>query len=333
MLSFCLFLTLGIFFSSSQPEYWGPETPLYRVLWVMGKEQPPHMLKVFSKDQVEQGEELVKFGRTKGPNGKKSPYISKYFVCTHCHNIEQEDPLLTSRNPGLRLEYSIENDLPFLQGTTFHGMVNRESWYNGDYVKKYGIAAKRAHKSLRESIQLCAVECAQGRVLERWEEDAILAYLWTLEFTLGDLDLSPSDYRTLNQTQQRSSSKPVMRRFLEDKYLKDSPATFVDAPPDKAKGYDFPGDAEIGKEIYRLSCMHCHKEEGPSEYKLDYRTATFRQLRNRIPKDTHFSLYQIVRYGTIAQPGHRPYMPRYTLERMSHKQVEDLRAYIELMAY
>ena len=51
-----------------------------------------------------------------------------------------------------------------------------------------------------------------------------------------------------------------------------------------------------------------------------------------ITKDSHFSLYQIIAYGTYAIPGHKPYMPHYPLERMSKQQVEDLRAYVELEA-
>ena len=312
---------------------WGPDTPLWNVLASMGKDRPMHQLAVITEDQVLRGEELILYGRTTSPDGSLSPYISKYFTCTHCHNTKREDSLLFSPNPELRLDYALNHDLPFLQGSTFHGIVNRESWYNGDYVKKYGIAAERAHDNLREAIQLCAVECAQGRVLEKWEEDAILAYFWSLEFRLKDLDLLENEYWDINAARNQRTSQREIRNLLERKYAKASPATFVDAPPNKKEGYGLKGDAKRGEALYQLSCLHCHEAGGPSEYVLDYRTATFRQLRNRIPKDTHHSLYQIVRYGTHAKPGHRPYMPRYPLERMSHQQVEDLRAYIELMSY
>ena len=324
--------TFALFFSAKAPGMWGPETPIYDVLFAMGEDKPLHYMEDISSVQVLQGEELVLKGRTIAPDGSKSSYISKYFTCTHCHNTVKEDPLPTSRNPELRLEYAVEHDLPFLQGTTFHGIVNRESWYNGDYVKKYGIAAQRANKNLREAIQLCAMECSQGRMLEKWEEDAILAYFWSLEFRLKDLDMTAQGLQVLQQSRASQIDQVALKKFLKKQYLAYSPATFSDAPADKAEGYAVQGNAERGKDLYRLSCMHCHAEGGPSEYKLDYATATFRQLANRIPKDSHFSLYQIVRYGTFATPGHRPYMPRYPLERMSHKQVEDLRAYIELMA-
>ena len=332
-----IYICSGIFFLLSfapqEESYWGPETPVWTVLESMGKLRPRHQPALISTEQVKKGEELVFYGRTEGPDGNKSSYISKYFVCTHCHNTVQEDSFLFSPNPDLRLTYAIDNDLPFLQGSTFHGIVNRESWYNGDYVKKYGIAAERAHENLREAIQLCAIECAQGRVLEKWEEDAILAYFWSLEFRLKDLDLLENEYWSINASRNQRNNSQEILELLEGKYAKASPATFVDAPADKQAGYGMKGDFKRGEALYQLSCLHCHEEGGPSEYVLDYRRATFRQLRNRIPKDSHFSLYQIVRYGTNAEPGHRPYMPRYPLERMSHQQVEDLRAYIELMSY
>ena len=86
---------------------------------------------------------------------------------------------------------------------------------------------------------------------------------------------------------------------------------------------------ERGKALYELSCLHCHQGGGVSGYVLDRKRLSFKHLRNNITKDSHFSLYQIIRYGTYALPGHRPYMPHYPLERMSNQQVEDLRAYIE----
>ena len=43
-------------------------------------------------------------------------------------------------------------------------------------------------------------------------------------------------------------------------------------------------------------------------------------------------LYHIVRKGTYADKGWRPYMPHFTEQKMSDQQVEDLRVYIEQMA-
>ena len=113
----------------------------------------------YNHELIRMGEELVKEGRTMGPDGKRTKYISKHYVCTTCHNIEIEDPDLKINDPQARLEYAVQHNLPSLQGTTFKGIVNRESWYNDDYVKKYGDEKiEIAHENLREAIQLCAID-------------------------------------------------------------------------------------------------------------------------------------------------------------------------------
>jgi len=311
---------------------WDFHTPLAEVLSQTGISKPGHYLEHAPSLQIQRGMDLVHYGRTIGPDGKRTSYISKHFVCTHCHNTVQEDPDLGSRDPEKRLEYAIEKEIPFLQGTTFHGIVNRTSWYNGDYVKKYGDQVNEANLDLRKAIQLCAVECSQGRELETWEIEAILAYFRTLEVRLGDLNLSTADLITINQLRYHADNRIAIQSFIDSVFLPYSPATFADAPEDKQAGYDYVGDTDRGRAIYRLSCMHCHRKGGVSRYILDYSTLSFRHLTQKIPQNSHMSLYQIIRYGTYAVPGHRPYMPHYPLERMSHQQVEDLRAYIELMA-
>jgi len=335
-LSICTILVVGIGCIGSvlhRPVPWTSGTSLQEVKQSIGIPAPKHQQQSVKTIDVQRGKDLILYGRTIGPDGKKTNYISKHFKCTHCHNIVPEDPNLGSRDPEARLTYAIENDIPFLQGTTFHGIVNRTSWYNDDYVKKYGDMVKAANESLREAIQLCAIECAQGRELESWEIEAILAYFWTLEVKLGDLDLSPVEYAMLNQLRYDPQNSAQLQELLSEKFLTKSPATFVSAPDDKVQGYPYKGDTDRGRAIYRLSCMHCHQEGEVSGYPLDYSTLTFRHLKNKIPQDSHFSLYQIIRYGTYAIPGHSPYMPHYPIERMSHQQVEDLRAYIELMAF
>ncbi len=322
-------------FEYQQPENnWTEETPLQEVLLALGDNKPAHYL---SPDPLlaKKGEEIVKYGRTESPNGKRTKYVSKYYVCTTCHNLEQEDPDLRFSDPDTRLGYIKNKGIPFLQGTTFKGIVNRESWYNDDYVKKYGDEKiEKAHKNLRESIQLCAIECSQGRPMRDWEIEAVLSYYWTLQFNLGDLELTADDLTKLNQPFPFAENKATLLPWLKSFYLQKSPATFFDAPPNKEIGFKgvSSGDANVGKDIYELSCLHCHKPGGVSHYELDNSKLSFRDIRRMITKDSHFSLYQIIAYGTYAIPGHKPYMPHYPLERMSKKQVEDLRAYVEDMA-
>ncbi|MEZ4774368.1 MAG: cytochrome c [Bacteroidia bacterium] len=314
---------------------WDEDTSVQEILQELGEGAPSHLLPGESSREImiiKQGEDIVKRGRTIGPNGKLSTYVSKYFICTNCHNIVQEDPDLTSRDPELRLNYAQEKRIPFLQGTTFDGIVNRESWYNDDYVKKYGDLVKPAHDDLREAIQLCAVQCSQGRLLEGWEMRAVLAYFWSLQFTLGDLQMTPQELAQLRAESDNPAKWESLRKLVKGKYLQTSPAHFSDAPPDKEKGYGLTGDPERGKALYELSCLHCHNANGVSEYVLDQSKMSFRNLDKKIVKDSHYSLYQIIRYGTWAQPGHRPYMPHYPLERMSDQQVEDLRSYVDQMS-
>lgn len=318
---------------SSHIEIWETDTPLTEVQLALGENRPDHYLPS-DPDLAKKGEELVKTGRTIGPDGKRTKYISKYYVCTTCHNLEIEDPDLRVSDPETRLTFAKANNLPFLQGTTFKGIVNRESWYNDDYVKKYGDEKiEIAHENLRESIQLCAIECSQGRSMDDWEIEAVLAYYWTLQFTLEDLGLNDYDIAKLNAEKDDPGERDSLRTWLRSFYNTISPAHFYDAPENKKEGYaGLIGNPDRGKDLYELSCLHCHQPDGVSHYILDNSKLSFRHLNKMMTKDSHFSLYQIVAYGTYAIPGHKPYMPHYPAERMSKQQVEDLRAYIEKMA-
>ncbi|MGB0932126.1 MAG: hypothetical protein ACPGVB_15185, partial [Chitinophagales bacterium] len=158
---------------------WDENTPVAEILKNLGGEVSNHGVENPTAAMIEQGKDLVLKGIATTPNGNKTAKQSKSFVCTHCHNVQQEDPNLALPNPDDRLTYAVENDMPFLQGTTLYGVVNRTSWYNNDYEKKYGDLVKPARNNLREAVQLCAVECSQGRALEEWEMDAVIAYLWT----------------------------------------------------------------------------------------------------------------------------------------------------------
>lgn len=305
---------------------------LVDVLNQLGEPIPKHDLSI-TDDMVKRGKDLILNGRTTDPNGKLSKQISIYFPCTSCHNTKRENPDLSdSDNPEKRLEYVAQRGQPFLQGTTFWGIVNRESWYNGDYYKKYGDAVKAANDSLRLAIQLCAIECAQGRPLEKWEEDAILAYFWTLQLKVKDLDLPSSLYDRLVKAYQDAQQDSALVRELKEYYPTKSGAHFQSPLLDKQKGYDLEGDVDTGAKIYKYSCRNCHNEGGVSDYLLDYAPHTFKHLKKHMFDDDVLSIYHIIRKGTYATPGARPYMPHYPLEKMSDRQLESLRLYIEKMA-
>lgn len=322
-------LTVVIFsmgWIQQQPHSWTESDNLYDVLWALGEPKPPHYMEP-TAEQVKQGRDIVFNGRTVDALGKKTAYVSKYYVCITCHNTVRENPDLIVSNPEKRLDYAVEHKLPFLQGSTFRGIVNREGWYNDDYIKKYGSEKiKIAHKNLRKSIQLCAIECSQGRSMKPWEIEAVLAYYWSLQWKVGDLNLSIQDWNRLNH----NSNREATRKWLKTKYLQVSPAHFYKPPEDLKKGYPNTekGNPKRGKAIYELSCLWCHDNKGVSQYILDNNPISLQSLRSNLYKNSHFSIYYIIAYGTYSLPGHRPYMPHYPIERLSKQQVEDLKSYI-----
>ncbi|MFT4534374.1 MAG: mono/diheme cytochrome c family protein [Saprospiraceae bacterium] len=266
---------------------------------------------------AEAGEQLFHYGFAQKPNGGKSPRQSKHFVCTSCHNVEKEDPDLSVSDPQARLIYTNERGFPFLQGTTMYGAVNRSTYYNGDYEKKYGDLVEPARTDIRGAIQLCATECAQGRELKDWELESILAYLWTLELKIEDLGL----------TEETASKLDV--ESIQAKYLQGSPATFLPPPSDRKGGSGLIGRPDNGKLIYENSCLHCHYRGEYSFLHLDNSRLSFKHLKRNISKYSRHSLYQVTRWGVPVKSGKRSYMPQYTEERMSQQQLADLRAFIE----
>ena len=327
-------LALILVFSAFQerlPLEVSPESPLSEILLELGDEPLPHPVNTTIPGvSVEKGREIVHLGRTSG-----SPAVqSRHFVCTSCHNPMREDPDLAVSDPQARLEYVVDQGMPFLQGTALYGAVNRTSFYNGDYDKKYGELVEPAREDIREAIRLCAVECAQGRPMADWEVESVLAYLWDIQLRLGDLILSEAEYEQIRMAVRTGRNAAGMIDLLHSKYLTASPATFLTPPENRKKGYEEveAGDPANGKLIYDHSCLHCHDGQRFAFFDLSEGTASFKYLKKHFPKYTRYSTYQVVRYGTSPMPGKRAYMPNYPMEKMSNQQMEDLRAYIEQQA-
>ncbi len=278
---------------------------------------------------AERGADLFLRGITVSPSGGKTSRQSKHFVCTSCHNIVREDPDLSVSDPQAKLLYAQKNNLPFLQGTAMYGAVNRTSFYNQDYFKKYGKLVYPAQHNIREAIQLCAIECSQGRRVKDWEIESILAYLWTIDLKLNDLNLSSKETAQIESALSSGQGKDEAIKVIKSHYLAGSPATFTLPPDDWKKGYGLTGNAENGKLIYNLSCKHCHEDKKYSYFLLDDSRLTFKHLNKHLPNFSRYSIYQVGRWGTPPMNGKRAYMPQYTAEKMSNQQMEDLRAYIE----
>jgi len=316
-------------FSEDSIQLRGDES-VQKILEDLGDEKSPNYPnKLLVGSSAEIGESIVVTGKSRRLSGGKTMKQSKHFVCTSCHNIEQESAYLNTIDPQERLEYTAEKGLPFLQGSPLFGIVNRTEFYNNDYEKKYGDLVYPARKNIREAIQLCAVQCSQGRALKDWEIESILEYLWSIDLKLDNLILEQNEIDLLENALNKKGNKLEAIEMLKSKYLDHSPAHFVDPPEDRKMGIDsLTGNPENGKLIYENSCFHCHKKNQYSFFRLDNEKLSFRQLKYNMGKFDVRSVYQVVRYGTEPHGGKKAYMPHYPLEKMSLQQMEDLRTYI-----
>jgi len=310
--------------ASFKVQSWNNETPVYDVIKSLGGQVQLHEIKL-NTELIEKGKQLVHNGFTTDENGKKTSIQSKFFVCTDCHNTGRENPNLTVFDPEKRLAFAAKNNIPFLQATTFFGIVNRENWYNDDYQIKYGDRVLNSRDTLINAIQLCATECSQGRAFEDWEIKAVLNYFWSLQLKLGDLNLTKDDWSALKGKMHNQGKL----KLLKTKYSLASPATFISPMEIEKRNNGKTGDADKGKLIYELSCLHCHGyDKKVTDLKLDHSEFSKSMFRNKLNSNTDIDLYYILRKGTPAHHAYRPYMPHYTKERLSDQQVEDLVAYL-----
>lgn len=306
---------------------------LFKLLESLGYDTPDHFpnTELFGVS-VARGEALVKDGFSTRPGGGTTRKQSKHFVCTSCHNLEREDPDLANPDPQRRLEYTLDKGIPFLQGTSLYGAVNRESFYNGDYYKKYGELVIPARNNIREAINLCAVECAQGRELADWELESILAYLWTIDLKLADLELNDSEKLIVDKAMKDRTLQDSALTIIQKHYRTDSPAHFGTAYESRLAVDSLVGNADNGQLIYENSCLHCHANRRYSYFLLDDASLTFKHLAKKAGGYTDHSVFQVARYGVFSKSGKHSYMPQYPMEKMSDQQLADLYAYIQMRA-
>lgn len=319
--------------SLSKSDYYAltKDSSVAEILKELGEKPMPHQAMMNLKGvSVENGKRLVLEGLSTKPDGGTTSKQSAHFVCTSCHNVERDEPNLGIVDAQARMEYSIEKGLPMLQGSSLYGVVNRSSFYNGDYERKYGDLVTPARNDLRQALQLCATVCAQGRKLESWEMESVLAYLWTLDLKTDDLNLSKEEMTNVEKAINKDGDKEAAVRLLKSKYFAGSPATFIKPPDNRKEGYaEATGNPVNGKLVYESSCLHCHEGQKYSYFNLDESDISFDYLEKHFPKYTRYSTYQVTRYGTSPLPGKKAYMPLYTAEKMTNQMTEDLRAYIK----
>ena len=316
LLSFASILIIGISSYISKQE---STLSVSDILFDLGDTKPLHYISSIDEKKVEIGKALYFEGSYDG-----SKRISKHYVCSNCHNTVREDPDLTKSNPETRLKYAAEKQIPFLQGTTMYGVVNRTTWYNDDYEKKYGDLVIASRDTLENAIQLCAEVCSQGRRLESWELEAFIHYFWTLQMNMDDLDLSSKEKEIINKKEEGAID------LIKSKFLSGSPATFIGPLPVENRKYGEGASVENGAIIFRQSCLECHSpEKDITNLKLEDNRLTKKLLKSKMRTNKDLSIYKIIRAGTHPIEGYKPYMPHYTKERLSDKQIEDLAAYIK----
>ena len=239
-----------------------------QVLKMLGDDPLIHSIANVDLEKAKVGEELIFKGYTMR-NGKKSKRISTYFVCTDCHNTTREFTDASSEDPADRLRYAKENRLPFLPGSTLWGIYNRETFYNDDYVKKYGDLVVNARDSLANATQLCAKYCSSGRYMEDWELEAIMHYYKKNELHLSDLKLSDDVRNSLQKDYLSPEQKKELIISIKSAYRQAYSATFLETMDRNERPYGKGGNVENGKLIYEKACMYCHENKRVTYLHLD----------------------------------------------------------------
>jgi mono/diheme cytochrome c family protein len=307
------------------------EMPVELVLKNLGNDPYQHAMDRHDESKAASGFDLITRGRTT-KDGKKTKRISNHFVCTDCHNLNREFDDNRSEDPHDRLTYAVENKMNFLPGSTFWGIYNRTSFYNGDYDKKYGDLVVGARDTLENAIQLCAKYCSSGRYLEDWELEAIMHYYKKNELLMKDLEISGNDTKNILYYQKlKPEEKERLTEVVNGSFRQSYSATFLPAMDKDKRKYGEGGNASNGKEIYDRSCLHCHANKRVTYLHLGTDKLSARMFIRNMKNYSDKSLYQIIRYGTYSKKGRKQYMPLYTEEKMSDEQINDLIAYLKTL--
>ena len=298
------------------------------VLIKLGDEKPLHHIPEVHTDSAEWGKQFVYKGKL-DTDAPEVPRISKFFVCTDCHNQVLETPNPADESPETVLKYSRETGLPFLPASTFYSMYNMEHWYNGDYEKKYGDLVVPTRDTLANAIQLCAIECSQGRALKDWEIRCILHYYKTIELKISDLVFTQDEFNDFVSHAGTNDKKAI--ELLKSKYNQINDAHFGTSKIPEIPNYE--PSFENGETIYKNGCLYCHDPgKNITNFELSMNKLNFDFLARKIDNYNQYSIPHIVRYGTYAVVGRRQYMPMYTYENLSEEQMLDLIHYVRTKA-
>ena len=268
-----------------------PQT-VQEALILLGDEKPIHYIEKMDMDSVRMGEEMVKYGSLlDGSNSR----ISKYFVCTDCHNVQLESADPADESPEAVLAYGMKNELPFLPASTFYGMYNKKHWYNDDYFKKYGELVTPTRDTLYNAIQLCATQCSQGRALENWEIRSILHYYKSIELKTADLKFNSEEFSEFKRFAATDKKKALA--LLQSKFSSANAAHFISSEIPVIEGYT--PSAENGKYIFNNGCLHCHDSKTAiTNFSLSDDKLSLRFLYRKKDKYNNYAVPHITRHGT-----------------------------------
>lgn len=329
-LSLFLFMSFGL---KSKPQFTlNDETPLWDVLVKLGKIKT-NMLDTTKQYSVRKGEELVYFGQTTDFRGNSTSRLSKKLVCSACHSTESEYGMSDMYDPQARLDHCDSLDRPFLPASPLFGMINRRYFFNEDYITVFQTDDQKlkndAHTDIRSAIQFCNQYIARGRELKEWEVESIIAFMWTMELKIGDLNLSQVDkdkvQYAIDNNRSNARAVDIVRRYYPEIY----PAS-LEAPQEVAlrkQTSPILNSFTNGKVVYQRSCLHCHRNKRYSNFKMDMEQSTFKFLKKHLDDTSRHSIYDVIRYNPGSK-GNKAGMPHYSNERMSNQQLQDLRFFI-----
>ncbi len=290
----------------------------------VGDKKPIQYIAKADLDSARMGEEIVKYGSLLDGSNKR---VSKFFICTDCHNLQLESADPADESPEAVLEYGKKNNVPFLPASTFYGMYNKRHWYNDEYAKKYGALVVPTRDTLENAIQLCATQCSQGRELEKWEIRTILHYFKTLELKIADLKFDQKELDLFGNYIVNDKAKAI--QLIKSKYSEVNHAHFGTSTIPVIEGYQ-PSESN-GKYIFNQGCLHCHDSEtGITNFTMSDSELSLNFLYRKRDNYNNYAVPHITRYGTYAMSGWKQYMPMYSFEKMSEKQMLDLLYYIQV---
>jgi mono/diheme cytochrome c family protein len=284
---------------------------------------------------IERGRQLVHQGYVNDHIGRGKRIAGKLY-CAACHSSQHESNKIKELDPQIRLEYADSLRQPFLPGPPLVGMINRIFFFNDDFQKKYEGKHKQlfkdGHNNLRRAIQACNQSFADGRELEKWEVESILLYLWSLELKMGDLHLKEEDLEKVNFSLEHNESNARAVNILRTYYFEVYPATLTLPMQLEARKRISPilNNFNNGRRLYKQSCLHCHQGKRLSSFGLDEDKKTFLYLKKHFDDSTsQHSIYNALRYR---QNRKGDQLPHFTAQRLSDKQLQDLRFFIHEMA-